>query len=292
MVLLNAQGLVPKTRKSKAAFKIDDLRDFVANHSAFIPILSITESWCKSYHSRAQIDIENYYPYRSDRTKRQGGGCIVYVNNDIVVDDFKKFDNEYCEVVYVSLPESKTSLFTVYRPPSCPPTKFQDMMSWISNQINHIDDSWTKVINGDFNFPEIDWDFVSVSNSDSCAASLIDFLVSHGMDQFVSEPTRIDKSGTSNILDLFMSNDPELVLNISCSSTKLSDHEMVNISLNTDFHPAKKSDQDTNYSSFGMFDFKSADFSRISGYLNNVNWAELQSMEAANFPAAFKTNKQ
>ena len=160
-------------------------------------------------------------------------------------------------------------------------------MSWISNQINLIDDSWTKVINGDFNFPEIDWDFVSVSNSDSCAASLIDFLVSHGMDQFVSEPTRIDKSGTSNILDLFMSNDPELVLNISCSSTKLSDHEMVNISLNTDFHPAKKSDQDTNYSSFGMFDFKSADFSRISGYLNNVNWAELQSTEAANFPAAF-----
>ena len=36
-----------------------------------------------------------------------------------------------------------------------------------------------------------------------------------------------------------------------------------------------------------MFDFKSADFGRISGYLNNVNWSELQSDNPSNFPAAF-----
>ena len=287
MLVLNAQGIVPETRKSKSAWKMEGLRDFVANQSAFIPIISITESWCKSYHSRAQINIDNYYSYRSDRKKRQRGGCIVYVHDNIIVNDFKMFDNKYCEAVQLSLPESKTLLFTIYRPPNCPPTKFQDMMSWICTQVEHVDDSWTKIINGDFNFPDIDWNLFSVSNSESCAASLIDFLVSHGLGQFVLEPTRTAYSGTSNILDLFITNDTELVLDVSSNSTMLSDHDIVKVSLNTDFHPAKRTNQYTDYSSFGMFDFKSADFGRISGYLNNVNWSELQSDDPSNFPAAF-----
>ena len=292
MVVLNAQGIVPKTRTSKAAWKMDYLRDFVASHSGFIPIISITESWCKSYHSDAQIGIDNYYPYRSDRKKRQRGGCVVYVHNDIVVNDVKTFDNEFCEVVQLSLPQSKTSLFTVYRPPNCPPAKYQEMMSWMYKQVDCIDDSWTKVIDGDFNFPEINWESFSVADSDDSAIALIDFLVSHGLDQLVSDTTRTDKSGTANVLDLFITNNTELVLDISCKrisykGTFLSDHDMVVISLNTDFHPTKDSNQATNYSSFGMFDFKSADFNRISGYLNNVNWSKLQSDITTNFPAAF-----
>ena len=85
MLVLNAQGIVPETRKSKSAWKMDGLRDFVASQSAFIPIISITESWCKSYHSRAQINIDNYYPYRSDRKKRQRYGCVVYIHDEIIM---------------------------------------------------------------------------------------------------------------------------------------------------------------------------------------------------------------
>ena len=276
-----------KTGKSNSAWKMNYFRDFVANHSGFIPVISITESWCKSYHSDAQIKVDGYNSFRSDRKKRARGGCLVYVHEDIIVSDFKTFDNEYCEVVCLSMPECKKLFFTVYRPPHCPDNKFLDTLRWIREQFCSIDHSWTKIISGDFNFPEIDWETVSVGGSDVSATSFIEFLICSGLEQFVHKPTRTSKTGTANVLDLFITDDSELVLDVSCENTMVSDHDIVHVSLNTDFNPLKKSTGVTNYSSFGMFDFNAADYDRISDYLNNVDWSALQAENPLEFPVAF-----
>ena len=54
ILALNIQGLVPTTGASKAAYKVSALKEFLQDQSGFIPIISLTESWCKTYHSNAQ----------------------------------------------------------------------------------------------------------------------------------------------------------------------------------------------------------------------------------------------
>ena len=93
--------------------------------------------------------------YRADRLSRIRGGCAVYVRDNIVVENVKCFDNKFCEMISLQLPESKTLLITLYRPTHCPQDKFTDLLTWLRSQLDGADDSWSIIINGDLNFPNI-----------------------------------------------------------------------------------------------------------------------------------------
>ena len=227
--------------------------------------------------------------YRADRLSRIRGGCAVYVRDNIVVENVKCFDNKFCEMISLQLPESKTLLITLYRPTHCPQDKFTDLLTWLRSQLDGADDSWSIIINGDLNFPNINWETISLSSSDASSEEFLNVLSSYGLRQFVSTPTRTDKAtGASNILDLFITNNPELVLDISCEDTMLSDHKLVRISVTEDFKPSKVFHSSVSYSSFGMFDFHHADFDRLNSYLSNINWNELLESSANDFSTTFK----
>ena len=51
------------------------------------PVLAvgITETWLKSYISDAQISIPGYITVRADRELKIGGGCVLYINNDVPI---------------------------------------------------------------------------------------------------------------------------------------------------------------------------------------------------------------
>ena len=280
---------MPTTGASKAAWKVTSLKDFLNDQIGFIPIISITESWCKTYHSKAQVDLPDYNVYKSNRLSRSRGECAVYIRNNIVVDNVHCYDNTFCEMVSLHLPESKTLLITVYRPCPCPVNKFSDLLGWIRSELNVADDTWTIIINGDLNFPNIIWDTISTSISDPCAEEFLDILTSYGLQQFVTTPTRIDKvTGAANTLDLFITNNPELVLDISCEDTMLSDHKLLRISITEDFKPSKIYHSSVSYSSFGMFDFYQADFDRLNGYLSNVVWNAILESSGSDFSSSFK----
>ena len=84
--------------------------------------------------------------------------------------------------------------------------------------------SSTIYVAGDFNLPNINWQTRSVSGYNyliELCDMLIDFLANHGLTQMVNFPTRL-----TNILDLFITNMPSLVL--SCKPLPgISDHEIV-----------------------------------------------------------------
>ena len=149
--------------KSKSAYKIDYLRDYLKSYKGYIPIICITESWIKSYVSKAQISIPSYNVYRSDREKRIRGGCLTYIHQDISVGEVSTFDNMFCEVCITPLDKVQTAVITVYRPPKCPLSKFRQLIDFVQNFINHVGDSWTFLISGDLNFPNIEWPTLSVN---------------------------------------------------------------------------------------------------------------------------------
>ena len=71
----------------------------------------------------------------------------------------------------------------------------------------------TTFILGDFNLPYIDWASNDATN-DGVHNILLDCFLNLGLSQFVIEPSRLNQSGSGNILEIIMCNDP-LFVNIS-----------------------------------------------------------------------------
>ena len=83
-------------------------------------------------------------------------------------------------------------------------------------------------ITGDFNLPDINWNFNSVTNNSyplDISILFIDELNSGGFIQMAEQPTR-----GNNILDLFATNRPSLVKQIIIIPG-ISDHEIVSVEL-------------------------------------------------------------
>ena len=68
----------------------------------------------------------------------------------------------------------------------------------------------TTVVLDDFNLPKIDWSNNLAAN-DNTHDMFLNLFTDLGLYQFVSEPTRFNVSGSGNILDLILCNDPLFV---------------------------------------------------------------------------------
>ena len=269
---------------SKSAYKNEYLRKFVSESRTFIPIIAITESWLKSYMSKAQVAIPNYSVHRSDRSCRSRGGVITYIHKDIPVGKTLEFDNKFCEVTITPMEKAETLLITVYRPPNCPHLKFRAAINFIQSALTSLSDSWTILISGDLNLPNINWETLCVetglsSDSNSSADLLLSFLDRNGLGQLVEVNTRND-----NTLDLLITNMPEIVLDIHSEDTLVSEHDWVTVTLGYDFSPSRichpVRERDFNFSSF---DFRRADYERLNAYLHNVDWDNAFNESPVNF---------
>ena len=133
-------------------------------------------------------------------------------------------------------------------------------------------------ITGDFNFPQIDWETLTIMNggtSDSTLSAqyLLNFMSTHLLSQVVTGSTR-----GNNTLDLVLCKNDRLVSDVTCEATEISDHDMVNVLLS--FNPGLMEDAQASYlneMSFRALDFNRPDFELIIDILNRVNWKDLRS---------------
>ena len=295
MIILNIQGMAVDA-KSISSYKLEYLRDFLKSHKAFVPVIAITESWLKSYVSDAQINIPAYTAHRCDRHSRTRGGCLTYIHEDIPVGESSILDNRFCEAVITPLEKVQTAVINIYRPGNTPLSKFLEVINFIQNFINSVNDSWTYLISGDLNFPNIDWKNMCVtsglsSNENASAESLLNFMEKNGFGQFIDIPTRLPSrvsDRAENTLEVLISNSSELIMDVRCEETMLSDHEWVSVSLGSDLSPTKQCDSVCRPFGFSWFNFNNADFARISSYIQNTNWNEMLIDDPDNFSVNFE----
>ena len=153
------------------------------------------------------------------------------VHHDLTVSQTGKFCNKNCEVVFVNVESEKTCLINVYRPPKTPLNKFSEAVSYIKQCIEATPDHWTKIICGDFNFPNINWDDNSIISEltrecNDSATLFLKFMGDTFLSQYVNTPTC-----KGNILDLFITNDCNIVHEIDSTPSRISDHNIVTITL-------------------------------------------------------------
>ena len=282
IVLLNTQCCNPSAQ-SPARWKIPYLRDKLQeiSESRVVPFIALTETWLKSYISDAQIDIEHFNVYRSDRDARRGGGVMLYTHESIPTTDVQKYDDKISQVLICRFDTIKMIVSVIYRPPDTPTSGMHEHHS--SSYINDKDD-YESCIVGDFNLPDVDWSSSTISPSssplDKIASELaFQFMDDHLHNQFVHEATRGE-----NTLDFLLSNSANLVSHVSISDTPLSDHRLLEVHISHNpCQPIEPQPPD-----FLSSSFRSLDFSNVN--LIDINSTGKNFGTSATMPASFQSS--
>lgn len=298
--MLNIQGF-DCSATSSMRWKAPYLEEAVTHAAEWYAIISITETWIKPHIEKAQLSIAGYNLHRSDRIKRERGGCCLYIHESLPVTNEYTFDNDFCEVVACTISSEKTLVFSGYRPGDTPHDKFNEALDFIRLHLDDKGDDWTVFITGDFNFPNINWDTFSIkSNSHGCticAKSLLQLVESNLLAQVVDKPTRTASGDTANILDIVITNrESETIKEVEVTPTILSDHDFVSIVIPDVFRNPSSRRRYTNsrcykelpLDHFNSLDFRKADFDKINEELEKVDWDNLkESCTTQTFPELF-----
>ena len=255
-----------------------------------LPFIALTETWLKSYIADAQLHIPGYCISRCDRNRRIGGGVLLYSHEDIPISSCEVYDDDVCQVLFSTFDTCNICVANVYRPPNATYSSFKGVLDFLRNYVIGInDDSYQLCIVGDLNFPIIDWESNSVSpggpsDASLSATALLNFMSDHFLNQYVMAPTR-----GNNILDIFITNSPHFVTNVSSKETDISDHNLVDVMMS--FNPTSSERPHVHIfddDDFRSLDFNNADFDVLNNKLRDVDWDNLRaSCSYQEFPPLF-----
>ena len=277
--------------KSKSFWKIHKLKEIIngfQNNGQVVPFVAIVESWLKPHIHDAQILIENYQVFRSDRLKSKNGGTLLYIHNFIAIEDSVKFDDDTCSCIICFSKTWNCVIISLYRPPNASYDSFSNLLSFINNSLNKFNPSnkLKTFIFGDLNFPGMRWNSESRSSGLSPSSSkLLDFMDEHFLDQYVLKNTRLN-----NILDLFLTNDPTFSQAVQVEDFQISDHLLVKIynyyfsGLNTN---RKVAIEENSKPDFTKLNFNTSNSTEISRDFANTDWDSLVNGPIEDFPEKF-----
>ena len=166
-------------------------------------IIGITETWTKPNVGDAEFGLAGYNMFRKDRLVKRGGGggggggggVMLYFKEHIQAYEIQiEAEAGFSEAIWCNLEShgSKIIVGVVYRCPSI--SKDEDTS--LHKVITHASRGECLIM-GDFNHPDIRWNYLDSSNESAKFLLLVQncFLTQH-----VLEPTRGD-----NVLDLILS---------------------------------------------------------------------------------------
>ena len=291
---LNVQGMNPSLR-SKSYYKhqqlLDEINIFNKSH-IFVPFLAIVETWLKDYISDAQLTISDYNIYRADRSSlKKNGGAMLYIHNTIIINNFSSFNDDTCSAVACFSSTSNCIIFCIYRPPNASLQSFKKLINFIENFIKlyNVNDNLQLLLFGDFNFPNILWgeNLITeyVTPSQVCLKDLINkFFLS----QYIHQNTR-----GSNILDLFLTNNPNFVQHVNVKDINYSDHCLVEIytsffpsNLGT-YNPNSLSNIEKSQLDFSKINLNTTNFKQVNLKLSKIDWQQLFSGPIKDIPNIF-----
>ena len=273
MFLLNGQSVSPAAT-STSRWKIPFIQKMLADESYLPPFIAITESWLKGYIKDAQVNMENYQALRSDRPDRVGGGCLLYVHDQLVITQSDHYEDRNNNMIMCYLKSCNTLFAVVYRPPGKDTPGFKTLLDKLQGHIDTLSESSVSpdiYITGDFNYPSMDWKNGNGNEESSEGHDLHEFLQRNFLTQVVTAPTRDD-----NILDLVFTNVPRYVTEVKVTPTILSDHHLVKVQLGFNMvNPESQEATPPDPHSFRAVNYHKADFDSLSRDLADVDWNEL-----------------
>ena len=247
-LLLNARSIANKSEALRALLDTDHL-DLVA----------ITETFLDEDILDSELVNTSFTVYRRDRN-RHGGGVMVLVKSSIPSRRRTDLEVENCELVWIEIPvKTKKILIGVfYRSPN---TSI-DHLTQLQDSLQCIHDRDSYILCGDFNTPEIAWKTMSPARPSPHTKLVCDIAQQFSLQQLVQEPTR-----GSNILDLVLTNDTEIVQNVTVTEgIQGSDHDGVCFEVTPRPTPAPQP------KARQIYNYRKADFDLFHRLLQATPW--------------------
>ena len=186
------------------------------------------ETWLDKDISDNEVIPEMYTLYRRDRNKH-GGGVLIAVRTNLKSFIVPELSTE-CEVIWVGvklLGRKTLYLCSFYRPKTSDEPSLHKLGESL-DRAAQIPNAYI-LMGGDFNFPGWEWETLTLkpgTKNIELHNKFKDMLHDHNLHQLVLETTRTDKKkGTSNTLDLLITNCPHLVPRVEVIPG-LSDHDI------------------------------------------------------------------
>lgn len=223
---------IPKTRGFKILHqnirsllgKIDELRLIFSELHSGIHLLTFSETWAHKDITDSELDIPGYQLFRRDRGSK-GGGLVVYSRNDLSVIRRTDLEKSNVEGLWpeVCLPKSRSFLVgTFYRPPTSSNHSVKDLMPVLEDTLQAATATGKEVIiTGDLNC-----DLSAKRSLPTECKQLKSLLKAENLTQLIKQPTRITQD-SSTLLDVIITNCPQIVSESGVLSMSLSDHDMV-----------------------------------------------------------------
>ena len=228
LILLNIQGLHTRKRKDKAV----QLAEIAKENNA--TIIAVTETHLREEILSAVFEVKGFSLQRVDRrrgTKKRG--VAIYLRDDIT-SLFGSFHGDSIgniEFLCTYSPKWNLVLCVIYRPEGT--TEFDKVVQQVEIYAMSKGPPLPNIILvGDFNFPQIEWELGRVEGGRKSALEtkqalrLFESIDALCLEQIVHEPTRL-----TNILDLIMTNNNDMIYDCKVSDPGISDHKMIIASL-------------------------------------------------------------
>jgi len=228
-------------------------------------VIGITESWATNDIGDAELSIEGYVMFRTDRnTGNKGGGVILYVRGELEPVEFcpkTKFpEHAWCRIT--SLDRVELLIGVCYRSGN---VKIfgQDSHQLVRQLLEEVS-QYHVMIMGDFNYPGIDWDMQLACDGATAEEKMfVECLMDNYYTQHVTQSTRGD-----SVLDLIITSDSDIIDNIMIlENLGCSDHNM--LSWNCQFGKKKLLTRRK------MLNFRKAKVTDIRNALRDTDWDSL-----------------
>jgi len=188
---------------NKLTTHIDELRIFLAHNE--IDILSINETKLNETISDNEVNILGYNIVRCDRTTDGGGGVCFYVKKSVNFTVRTDLNMETLENLCLEIQQPRSKPFVVvtwYRPPDSPIGIF----SSFEHLIGILDlENFEYYLMGDLNCDMI----ATRYDNDTC--KLMSITDVHGLQQLITEPTRVTPT-SSTLIDVIYTNFPDKIV--------------------------------------------------------------------------------
>lgn len=248
---MNIQGL---------SNKIDQLKVMLQSNYNKIHVFGLSETKLNDHHRDSVIEIEGYQKFRKDRPSN-GGGLLVYVKDGISCFRRPDLELETLECIWVEIKPVNSKSFLVahvYRPPN-------STIHWNDLFEESVEKAFQEDLEmyllGDFNRDLL---------TDSVKNSWLDYTMSLGLGQVVTEATRVTSS-SKTLIDHIYCNFDHSVTFVDVPKIGVSDHFPIFFTRKQNSSLPKSKHHTITYRSFKNFDEN-----KFISELQSVPWDVVQ----------------
>ena len=252
-----------------------ELKDYIRKSKP--DVVCLTETKLKEEIQLGTI-VEGYNIWRKDRKGKTGGGVLILVKDDILVEEVEFGDGmaETMGIVIKTKGGERRKIIVTYIPPKTNAWKLEEYKEMQYDVWRCLDDmirqSRKVLLVGDFNCKDINWEEMEVKgNANPWSDKLIQLALVNTMDQWVDEITRCRGEEEPSLIDLVFTKKPESKPRMMyLSPMGKSDHVVIEIILQEE-EITYRNEEYRN----GRLNHAKANFTELKRFYGDIEWKKL-----------------